>query len=129
MTPWGFRTGVLAVAVPGLALAALGLHHHLLQLLAVLGSALPALVVPMAVEARGRRRGARPQTVPAWTWLPASAAAVLLTGAGVLWTPVLGLALAAAATAAWRRSTRVGITRPYHPSREGETDAQAQPLR
>lgn len=102
VTPWGFRAGVLAVAVPGLLLAALGLHEHLLQLLVVLGAALPPLVVPMAVEARGRRRGAWPHSVPAWTWLVPSGVAVLLTASGALWTPVLGLALACATTAAWR---------------------------
>lgn len=102
VTPWRFHTGVLAVAVPGLLLGAAGLHQHLLGLLLVLGSALPALVVPMAVEARARRRGLASRPVPAWSWIPASAVAVLLTVLAVNWAPVVGLALAAVATATWR---------------------------
>jgi hypothetical protein len=106
VTPWSFRVGVLVVAVPGLLLGAIGLHQRMLGLLVVLGAALPSLVVPMAVEARARRRGAEPRIVPAWTWLPASMVAVLLTAIGVAWTPVLGLALAAAATVTWRQLGR-----------------------
>lgn len=101
-TPWGSRAGTLAVGAGGLLLAATGFHEHLLRLLFVLGAALPSLVVPMGTEARARRRGLPPRAVPAWTWVPASAVAVLLVGAGLPWGPVAGLSVAAVATAGWR---------------------------
>jgi len=123
VTPWSFRVGVLVVAVPGLLLGAIGLQHRMLELLVVLGAALPSLIVPMAVEARARRRGAEPRIVPAWTWLPASMVAVLLTAIGVAWTPVLGLALAAAATVAWRRLGRARWRRPSWLARRGAARA------
>jgi cytosine permease len=106
LTPLSFRGSTLVVAVPGLLLGAAGFQDQLLPLLAVLGASLPALVLPMAVEAHARRRGATARRVPAATWLPASVAAVILTGAGFDGAPVVGLALAGVAVAAWRRSAR-----------------------
>lgn len=106
LTRTPFWVGVLVVAVPALFLGALGFHERLLPLLAVLGAALPALVVPMAVEARARRRGAAARRIPALTWVPASATAVALTCLGAPWAPVVGLLLAAAAVTIWRVSGR-----------------------
>lgn len=56
----------------------------------------------MSVEARARRRGLAAHRVPALTWVPAAAVAVVLTGFQVLWAPVLGLILAAVGMVIWR---------------------------
>ncbi|WP_139307167.1 hypothetical protein [Micromonospora pattaloongensis] len=91
---------MLLVAVPGAALAAARFDRLLLPWLSVLAAALPPLIVPMAVEARRRRRGHPPRLVPVWTWLPAGVVATALTAAGIGAAPLCGLALAALATGA-----------------------------
>lgn len=92
------RTGMALVAVPGLALAVARFDRQLLPWLAVLAAVLPPLVVPMALEAAGRRRGRPPRTVPAWSWAPGAVLAVALTFAGWPPAPVVGLAVTGAVT-------------------------------
>jgi cytosine permease len=99
--------GATAIAVPSLLLAAFGFAHQLLPLLSVLGASLPPFLVPMAVEARARRRGRPARPVPGLTWAPASMTGVVLTVIGVTWAPLAGLAVAAAGVSIWR-----GLTRP-----------------
>ncbi|MEV7228757.1 hypothetical protein AB0M79_17285 [Polymorphospora sp. NPDC051019] len=102
----------LLVAVPGAALAAMRFDRLMLPWLTVLAAALPPLVVPMAVEAFRRRRGRVPRTVPVWTWLPAGAVAVTLTVVGTPVAALVGLLLAALATAGHlrRRPPGTGTT-------------------
>jgi len=90
--------GMLIVAVPGGILAAARFDNYLLPWLAVLAAVLPPLIVPMATEAFRRRRGLVARHVPVWTWMPAGAVATVLTAFGLLAAPIVGLALAAAAT-------------------------------
>lgn len=100
------RAAVLTVAIPGLALAVLRFDRQLVGWLTVLAALLPPLVVPMALEGARRRRGRAPRLVPLWTFAPASAVAVALTAAHVPVAPLVGLALAGAATAWWTRRRR-----------------------
>ncbi|MBC6462424.1 hypothetical protein, partial [Actinomadura sp. HBU206391] len=57
------RAAVLAIAVPGLALAFFRVDRLMLAWLSLLAAVLPALIVPMAVEAARRRRGRAPRPV------------------------------------------------------------------
>jgi hypothetical protein len=97
----GRRAAVLAVAGPGLVLAATRFDLRLVGWLALLAAVLPPVIVPMAVEAGRRRRGSSPRQVPAWTWGAGSLLALALTAAGAPVAPLAGLATAAVATAAW----------------------------
>ena len=99
------RTAVLAVALAGTALAAAGFHHYLVPWLVLLAAALPPLVVALGTEGWRRRRGWPPRVVPVWTWLPASAAGLVLTAAGVPAAALGGLALAVLLTTAGVRVT------------------------
>lgn len=101
-----FWVGTTVIAAPSLLLAAFGFAHQLLPLLSVLGASLPPFVVPMAVEARARRRGRPARRVPALTWLPASTIGIALTVVGVGWAPLAGLAVAAAGVGVWRGLAR-----------------------
>ncbi|RKN47885.1 hypothetical protein D7223_14255 [Micromonospora endolithica] len=87
---------VATAAVAGLGglLAVARFDRSLLSWLTLLAAALPALVVPMAVEAAARRRGRASRPVPAWCWVPAAVVAVVATVAGVTGAPLFGLALA-----------------------------------
>lgn len=100
------RRAVAVVALPGLVLAVARFDRLLLPWLVVLAAALPPLIVPMAVERACRRRRSPSRLVPAWTWLPASVAAVALVAAGEPTAPVAGLVVAGVATAVWRRTGR-----------------------
>ena len=116
LRPVPTRVAVAVVAVPGLLLAVLRFDRLLLSWLAVLAAALPALIVPMAVEGVARRRGRAPRQVPVWTWAPASVVAVALTAAGVAGAPLAGLGLAALGTAAWQiREKNTGRPSGYRP--------------
>lgn len=97
------RTAMVAVAVAGLALAVARFDRSLGAWLVWLAATLPPLVVPMATEAWCRRRGGTARLVPTWTWLPGSAVAVAVTAVGRPSAPLVGLAVAAVATAVWRR--------------------------
>lgn len=103
VVPLSDRAAVLAVALPGLVLAALRFDRQLVAWLTVLAVVLPPLVVPMALEGARRRRGRRPRLVPLWTFAPASVVAVVLTAVDVPTAPLVGLALAGVATAWWSR--------------------------
>lgn len=103
VAPLSQRTAVLAVALPGLLLAALRFDRQLLPWLTVLAAVLPPLVVPMAAEGARRRRGEVSHLVPLWTFAPASATAVALTVANQPTAPLVGLAIAAATTLWWLR--------------------------
>lgn len=100
VTRLGQRTAVLVIGVPGLVLAVFRFDQMLLAWLALLAAALPPLAVPMATEAARRRRGHRERKVPSWTWAPASAVSLALTGLGLTYAPLVGLALACLATVA-----------------------------
>ncbi|GAA2072060.1 hypothetical protein [Actinomadura alba] len=94
------RAAVLAIAGPGLVLALFRVDRMMLAWLSLLAAVLPALVVPMAVEAARRRRGRAPRPVPTWTWAPASALALGLTVVASPVAALAGLGAAVAATAA-----------------------------
>jgi cytosine permease len=94
------RAAVLTIAVPGLVLALFRVDRLMLAWLSLLAAVLPALIVPMALEAARRRRGRAPRPVPTWTWAPASALALGLTVVASPVAAVAGLATAATATAA-----------------------------
>lgn len=96
------RTAVLVVALAGTLLAVAGFHRHLVPWLVLLAAALPPLVVALGAEGWRRRRGRTPRVVPVWTWLPASAAGLVLTAAGVPAAALGGLALAVLLTTAGR---------------------------
>lgn len=91
--------GMAIVAVPGGILAAARFDNYLLPWLAVLAAVLPPLIVPMATEAYRRRRGLPALPVPVWTWMPAGLVATALTALGLVAAPIVGLAIAASATA------------------------------
>ncbi|WP_157434168.1 MULTISPECIES: hypothetical protein [Actinoalloteichus] len=92
------------VAVPGLVLAILRVDRLMADWLVLLAAAVPALVVPMVVEAARRRRGRPPRLISTWTWLPPSAIAVAGTVAGYPESALVGLVLSvlAALLAQWR---------------------------
>ncbi|TDD54959.1 hypothetical protein E1286_04420 [Nonomuraea terrae] len=94
------RCAILAIALPGLALALLRVDRLMVAWLSLLAAVLPALIVPFAAEAARRRRGRAPRQVPTWTWAPASALALGLTVAASPVAAVAGVGAAAAATAA-----------------------------
>lgn len=97
----GDRTAMLAVLVPGLALAAARFDQHLFSWLTVLAALLPPVMVPMAVEGTRRRKGHPPRRVPLWVFGPACLCATVLTIGGLAPAPLLGMAVAAASTGAW----------------------------
>lgn len=98
------------VGVAGLTLATSGFENVLLPWLTVLAAVLPPLVVPLAVEARARRRGRR-HRVEALTWLPAAGVGLALTVAGVPGAALVGLAVAVVSTTAVRGHRRLRARR------------------
>jgi cytosine permease len=109
MVPLRPAVAVVAIAVPGILLAIVRFDRYLVSWLELLAVLLPPLLVPMVLEASRRRRGREPRPVVAATWVPG--ALVGLTAAA--WgepvdavAPVLGLAVAALATALVHRRTR-----------------------
>lgn len=100
----GGRMGEVAVFAAGTVLAATGFHRHLLAWLALLAATLPVLIVPMALEARRRRRRVPPRRIPLWVWLPAGAVGLTLTVLGARWGPVTGLAVALVVSVLWSRT-------------------------
>ncbi|MGN9779377.1 hypothetical protein ACTMS0_27005 [Micromonospora sp. H33] len=90
--------GMLAIAVPGTALAVARFDLLLLSWLSVLAATLPPLIIPMATEAWRRRRGKPPRQIPVWTWFPAGVLATALTATGFAVAAVTGLAVATLAT-------------------------------
>lgn len=105
------RRCTLLIGAAGLALATSGFETVLLPWLTVLAAVLPPLIVPLAFEARSRRRGRTPVSVSAWSWLPAAVLGVALTAAGVLGAALVGLAAAFVSTAAVRGHGRMRTRR------------------
>lgn len=97
------RQAMLGVAAVGLVLGVLRFDLAVGMWLSVLGSALPPIIVPMAWEAAVRRRGGPPRRLPFWTWVPASAIAMVLTFMGSALAQLIALAVALFMTAVARR--------------------------
>lgn len=98
------RQATLVVGIAGLLLATSGFERVLLPWLTVLAAVLPPLIIPLAVEARARRRDeSRRRRVSPLTWQPAAALGIALTVADVPGAALIGLAAAGASTALARR--------------------------
>jgi len=97
------RQAMVGVAAVGIVLGVLRFDLAVGTWLSVLGSALPPIIVPMAWEAAVRRRGGAPRRLPFWTWLPASALAMMLTFMGSALAQLAALAVALSLTAVSRR--------------------------
>lgn len=100
--PLGQTVAVVAIAVPGTLLAIARFDRYLVPWLELLAVLLPPLIVPFVVESTHRRRGGRPRPVTAASWVPGAVVGAAAGALGSPLAPLLGLAVAGAATAVVR---------------------------